>query len=563
MNWFNKINSNAFKDWIISCGSGNAISQGKRLDPFGSSMRKFNNAHSWMHQLNENSILVLQTSRAIDQAKIDLKSSQLIDSSTNLLSNLGRQTYSDWVLYSIPPSNADYEIHRCFLLCRNALQLRTILYKEFFLFWKELRDQYSFNHLISSPELLYFFSYFNKDYNSFNPYNVMKGLNMNDTDFSITIDWDIIKAHYNDSSLNHSVDKLKKTINGYVERQGRTNFCTALELLLNPQDSISIIDILPLSDSLKELLTLIVSENLNVSNMQFNKIYFGCPGTGKSYKMGEDTEGYKSLETTFHPEYDYAAFVGSYKPIMKAEKIHYAFTPQVFTNAYVEAYNNPDKNIVLKIEEINRGNCAMIFGDIFQLLDRHPNGESKYEVTPDADLAAYLEKNLKHKVTGEKLFTGKLKLPSNLSIYATMNTSDQSLFPMDSAFKRRWEWEYVPIDLESANTMSFVVNKKSYNWGAFLKIVNEKIADITETEDKQLGTYFISNETEISSEQFKNKVMFYLWFDVFKNYDKNSKDYIFKNKEGKYITFNDLFKEKDSDVLLESIIENLGIPKNS
>lgn len=283
-----------------------------------------------------------------------------------------------------------------------------------------------------------------------------------------------------------------------------------------------------------------------------NKIYFGCPGTGKSYKMEKDTEGSKSYETTFHPEYDYAAFVGSYKPIMKDEKIHYAFTPQVFTKACVEAYKKPDKNIVLKIEEINRGNCAMIFGDIFQLLDRHPSGESKYEITPDADLAAYLKEEL-----GDK-FTGKLKLPRNLSIYATMNTSDQSLFPMDSAFKRRWEWEYVPIDLEKADTMIFVANGKNYNWADFLKKVNKRIYDITESEDKQIGTFFVSGEPLIEPEQFKTKVMFYLWYDVFKN-EIESEHNIFKDKDGEKITFTDLFHKEKGDTNLETILTKLGL----
>lgn len=283
-----------------------------------------------------------------------------------------------------------------------------------------------------------------------------------------------------------------------------------------------------------------------------NKIYFGCPGTGKSYKMEKDTEGAKSYETTFHPEYDYAAFVGSYKPIMKDGKIHYAFTPQVFTKAYVEAYNKPEKNIILKIEEINRGNCAMIFGDIFQLLDRHPSGESKYAITPDVDLAAYLKEEL-----GDK-FTEKLKLPNNLSIYATMNTSDQSLFPMDSAFKRRWEWEYVPIDLETANTMTFVANGKNYNWADFLKKVNERIYKITESEDKQIGTFFVSGEPIIEKDQFKTKVMFYLWYDVFKN-EIESEYNIFKDKEGEKITFTDLFHKEKGDTNLETILTKLGL----
>ena len=295
-------------------------------------------------------------------------------------------------------------------------------------------------------------------------------------------------------------------------------------------------------------------ESENIKHIRaLNKIYFGCPGTGKSYQMKQDTEGYKKFGTTFHPEYDYAAFVGSYKPKMDGDKIIYDFTPQIFTKAYVYAYQNSSENVALVIEEINRGNCALIFGDIFQLLDRNSTGESEYDdVTPDSDLASYLESEL-----GEK-FTGKLVLPNNLSILATMNTSDQSLFPMDSAFKRRWEWQYIPINLEKADEMAFVVNDKVYNWKKFLEIVNDKIYKLTESEDKQVGTFFVSDSKMIQEQQFKSKVMFYLWFDIFKN-EIESEHNIFKDKEGKPITFSDLFKERADDNLLEAILSRLGL----
>lgn len=292
-----------------------------------------------------------------------------------------------------------------------------------------------------------------------------------------------------------------------------------------------------------------------------NKIYFGCPGTGKSYQLREQNTADKVFKTTFHPEYDYAAFVGAYKPKMVNEKIVYDFTPQIFTDAYVYAYEHDTENVVLQIEEINRGNCALIFGDIFQLLDRAENGESEYGITPDADLADYLRKHVKG-------FNEEMKLPANLSILATMNTSDQSLFPMDSAFKRRWEWEYVPIDLATAQTMTFVANDKTYNWSDFLKVVNQKIYDVTKSEDKQMGTFFVSGPRDIKAEEFKNKVMYYLWFDVFKNYDSNEKEYIFKSDKGGSehpFTFSDLFKTQD-DTLLEGFLTRLGLkptPENT
>lgn len=286
------------------------------------------------------------------------------------------------------------------------------------------------------------------------------------------------------------------------------------------------------------------------------KIYYGCPGTGKSHTVQGLTEGEKGekiiyfdesgakiddidsvedkskvttniFRTTFHPDYDYSTFVGSYKPVMNPvldedgnktdkEELIYEFVPQVFTNAYVRAYksladtslSDDEKKVYLIIEEINRGNCAQIFGDLFQLLDRK-NGKSEFSIIPDAELRKYLSK--------EGLESNKLELPANLHILATMNTSDQSLFPMDSAFKRRWEMEYVPINLkqEKASKFTFTVNDKPYLWVEFLGKVNPLIRKATDSEDKQMGEFFI--KSNITEEEFKNKVMFYIWNDVCKD----------------------------------------------
>lgn len=363
-----------------------------------------------------------------------------------------------------------------------------------------------------------------------------------------------------------TIDELLSNINSFLLKEYEKEVATALTITVNELNNflsdynIGINEIL--DEKIAKTILLInkqSTQNIRVAMRNFinhkaiNKIYFGCPGTGKSYQMKQDTEGYKKFGTTFHPEYDYAAFVGSYKPKMHDEKIMYAFTPQIFTKAYVYAYQNPNENVALVIEEINRGNCAMIFGDIFQLLDRKLTGESEYDdVTPDSDLASYLESEL-----GDK-FKGKLVLPGNLSILATMNTSDQSLFPMDSAFKRRWEWQYIPINLEKADEMAFMVNEKSYNWKKFLEIVNDKIYKLTESEDKQVGTFFVSDSKIIQEQQFKSKVMFYLWFDIFKN-EIESEHNIFKDKDGKPVTFSDLFKERADVNLLEEILTRLEL----
>ena len=286
------------------------------------------------------------------------------------------------------------------------------------------------------------------------------------------------------------------------------------------------------------------------------KIFFGAPGTGKSFKVNEAVQNQQAFRTTFHPDYDYAQFVGAYKPKKEGNAITYSFVPQVFAKAYAAAWkqyfaagnvSTADNQVYLVIEEINRGNCAQIFGDIFQLLDRDGEGFSQYSIDTDCDFAEWLKEN--------GIGDGKLKLPPNLNILATMNTSDQSLFPMDSAFKRRFDWEYVPISFtdEKGNEKEAAkyeidvpdANGKNYLWKNFVETVNDKILDLTESEDKQLGEFFIKpdNGYIISKDRFLGKVMFYLWNEVCKDEHKDRS--FFKLKDGSYFTFQDLYKNKD------------------
>ncbi len=270
----------------------------------------------------------------------------------------------------------------------------------------------------------------------------------------------------------------------------------------------------------------------------YNKIYFGAPGTGKSYAVAQLLKENKIIESnvervTFHPDYDYSSFVGGYKPVTEvddqgSESVKYKFVPQVFVNIYDKAWRNPRQNYYLIIEEINRGNCAEIFGDIFQLLDRNPD----YSITPSEDLFKYLSKKDEFSVN-KSLRHGKLVMPNNLIILATMNTSDQSLYPMDSAFKRRWDWEYVPVkypvDETDSSCPSFSYKIKlddnyHINWIDFVKNINGHIMHNPSLGmDKCLGNFFIkaNPKQEISIEAVINKVMFYLWNDVFKDEDND------------------------------------------
>lgn len=300
--------------------------------------------------------------------------------------------------------------------------------------------------------------------------------------------------------------------------------------------------------------------NVPMSRRPLQQITYGAPGTGKSHGINTLLKTTNHVRTTFHPDSDYASFVGAYKPTMvKQEKrssydvldndnkheeeeiIAYKFVPQAFIKAYVSAWKNYPKETVLVIEEINRGNCAQIFGDLFQLLDRKDNGFSSYPIDADADIAQYLCSELKdilpnegdvseiNNVFSENYPDGiveqikngtKLLLPNNLYIWATMNTSDQSLFPIDSAFKRRWDWKFVKISDAHKNwTIHF--GDEACSWWEFIKKMNKIIAKETSSDDKKLGYFFCkpSNEDEdfINEERFVGKVLFYLWNDVFKD----------------------------------------------
>lgn len=321
-------------------------------------------------------------------------------------------------------------------------------------------------------------------------------------------------------------------------------------------------------------------------NKSLQLIYYGAPGTGKSHHIKKDLKDMNVpneniFRTTFHPDSDYSTFVGAYKPTMKKQYrydgkvkaryyedddlagakqndiiidkvIQYDFVPQTFIKAYIQAYKNPDENIYLIIEEINRGNCAQIFGDLFQLLDRDENGVSEYPIKADSDLKIYLEGELGIGHDGIK--DGELCLPQNLYIWATMNTSDQSLFPIDSAFKRRWDWEYEPIKYKNTDWMIEIGDYK-YSWTSFQQIINDKIFEATSSEDKMLGDYFVKPcNNVITEKQFINKVLFYLWNDVCKDGDGD----IFRTDDNKDVKFSDLYKDNGTETI-KSMMKYLGV----
>lgn len=342
-------------------------------------------------------------------------------------------------------------------------------------------------------------------------------------------------------------------------------------------------------------------------------IYYGAPGTGKSHAIKTDTKGEHVVRTTFHPDSDYSTFVGAYKPTTKPsyvrdstgrvveengekvveDRIVYEFVPQAFLQAYVDAWryyakagNEEPEKQYLVIEEINRGNCAQIFGDLFQLLDRNDEGYSEYPISADKDMEKYLSDAFREiaipneekladlfddPFIAHKIELGQvLVLPPNLYIWATMNTSDQSLFPIDSAFKRRWDWRYIPIseatDEKTKQPLgwSIHVGNKDYDWWSFLQAINDKIGGLTNSQDKKLGYFFCKAKNGmIDAETLVGKVFFFLWNEVLKDFEQEQ-DFLKDGVNG-YISFDDFYyvdntgKTLVNENKVDILFNNLGV----
>lgn len=274
-----------------------------------------------------------------------------------------------------------------------------------------------------------------------------------------------------------------------------------------------------------------------------NRIVFGAPGTGKSFGLKKDcdnllkdTDG--SYErVTFHPDYSYSQFVGTYKPVMDIDgkSIKYDFVPGPFMRMYVEALrsgrtDNPQPHLLL-IEEINRAKVAAVFGDVFQLLDRDAAGVSEYEIQASEDIRRYLA----DKLGGNPDNYQKIRIPNNMFIWSTMNSADQGVFPMDTAFKRRWNFEYLGINenedqISGIGKIKLAGSDEPVEWNILRRAINAKMSSeqFKINEDKLMGPFFLSKKIIASDENgmiinsdkfvdaFKSKVIMYLYEDAVK-----------------------------------------------
>ncbi len=290
-----------------------------------------------------------------------------------------------------------------------------------------------------------------------------------------------------------------------------------------------------------------------------NTIFYGAPGTGKSYSIDKTADPDHSIKTVFHAETMNSDFVGTIKPVMSdtgsgEKSLTYDFIPGPFIRSLINALNNTENHHWLVIEEINRAPAAAVFGEIFQLLDRDANGKSSYEIDfPDPLCKEFVNSRLNNPI--EKLF-----IPSNLSIYASMNSSDQGVLPLDTAFKRRWKFSYVPLDFEKGCTnenVELVVSDnevRGISWSNFAQSINHVLAAGGIPEDRHLGPYFLSPNDFIDKETvLTGKLFMYLWDDVLRHglryrlFNENIKTY------GQLVRF----WEDKKTVLHEEFLENI------
>ncbi len=633
--WTDSIQIEKIDKWLSA--RTRRIPSGNR-DPYSSSMRsatRFISALSGKAESRETQLMT------------DLSSAQLYNRDTGLKSLLAKGLLKLVQELAIPMNN---ELAIILTLLLEALKNNNTYYKDIIKFWYQISKKLSIYELSKNVNASYIISYLSVpdketgyiplddvsdkfEYTQVSAISLLSISNLNISD-----------------EAKEGLQKLNETIRGYTTRSARTEMLQALYIMFS-FDKASSIDLIcpPAVDSegnklLKTIIgiysgyfsfsnALYDSNFLNISinidhelmNKPLQQIYYGAPGTGKSHKTDEVVSKYpETVRTTFHPDSDYSTFVGAYKPTMSKqrkcvvidkeekpvkpidgsseyeEKITYKFVKQAFLKAYVKAWNlfkescGDGKELepqFLVIEEINRGNCAQIFGDLFQLLDRKHNF-SEYPIEADDDIRKSLlevdtKENPSFGETGlqltpeqkifinqifdkegqpsrdiaEKICNGQLLvLPPNLYIWATMNTSDQSLFPIDSAFKRRWEWKYVRIregkNKETNESLNFRIKFNvsetetvDESWWEFIQKINEKIEDATKSEDKKLGYFFCkpdkkANETDtqntiISAETFVGKVVFYLWQDVFKDYGFKSD--IFKKEDNKRLVVHDFY----------------------
>lgn len=314
------------------------------------------------------------------------------------------------------------------------------------------------------------------------------------------------------------------------------------------------------------------------SDFPRNRILYGAPGTGKSHKLDEEVSAYFGAASlhervTFHPDYTYGQLVGAYRPVpiyqegsaplLAADKatdagkhvplIDYSFVPGPFLRLLVRALKNKSHNFVLVIEELNRANAPAVFGEVFQLLDRDSSGSGKFPVVMPTEAQDYLR---------SRGLSASVRLPSNLYLWATMNSADQGVMPLDAAFKRRWAFEYVPLNAFEAVTAGWTIHLNflggAIDWNAFRATINNHLRTIDVPEDRLLGPFFMREDELKSAQAFKNKLLLYLRDDVV----RHNPEALFRGRSLSYGALADAY-ERGEPIFAEGIEFSVTAPAAS
>lgn len=357
--------------------------------------------------------------------------------------------------------------------------------------YKAFKNWLDSNKIDNSNDIIGYLEIGNKNYNSSHSTNI---------DFAKDVE--IFKQKLVNNKL--SID-IKKEIDNLLKNSDQ-NLRSAVKIEFDIQNAMSLYyDFLTNSKSNDSQNTENFYDDIDRKCGGKNKIYYGAPGTGKSHIVSNNYPNYERV--TFHPEYSYFDFIGGLRPVKREdESISYEFVPGIFIDVLVKTVNNKNEMNGIIIEELNRANTAAVFGDVFQLLDRDINGKSKYKIR-NKDVCQYIKES-----TGKKC--DYIYLPSNFEIIATMNSADQGVYVLDSAFKRRWLFEYVPIDFNQSDLNSLDIAGFEMKWAQFAPILNDYLTEIGVDEDRLIGQRFL-NKLELNDKKLiASKLLIYLWDDV-------------------------------------------------
>lgn len=497
MFWYKSLNGQGFRQWILDVASGTRISQGQRLDPFATSMRVFKDVSTRLAYIEEHQRL--DVGGDPNQAVTDLRGAQLIQGSTASanLTDLGQAVLHRWRELGIDNNQDDDELPRCIVVVRLAIELGNDFYRGMITFWKEVRELYSVDDLLTSPASIYLVSYLNQAVNGFNPWQVIRSTHA-EAFTSPEIDWEQLKAGLPDQSADvlTAVEALRRRVNDAATRSiGRTNFCRAMELSLQPpavahdllqrwQLSVRTTDrckaALPVVTTY-DTITPEIEPLFNLVNERVNVICYGPPGTGKTHhafllaaawerRYGSGTV----FRVTFHPSYGYEDFVQGYRPDEATPGIFYKQEGILLracnaARRLLSDYTGDGQmpSVLLVIDEINRGDISRIFGELITYIE------------PDKrDMPVYLSQSPKL----------SFSIPPNLYFLGTMNTADKSISLLDVALRRRFAFvEFPPDPTIFASASGWLESVGSINLGTLLDGLNTRLKEAGIEVDRAIG----------------------------------------------------------------------------